>query len=239
MWTYNVCRRLITAAGKTPWPDEVPLDESPAIQHALAHPPAPNQIYCIKTHFRIPVGKPHMRIICNYRDIRDATLSYMRFMRCTFGKALAAARGSMELTDHYLQPQDPHVLPIRYNTMITQPQQTIIRLAEFLALPAEPADIEDIAQDLSRDAVARKLDKLKTDKQNTESSATDPVVPGKISSAPNMDGSFRLHDSSTGFQTNHISSSRDGEWRDAFSSKEQEKLLAISTDWLQRYNFPN
>ena len=25
MWTYNVCRRLITAMGNTPWPDEVPL----------------------------------------------------------------------------------------------------------------------------------------------------------------------------------------------------------------------
>jgi len=238
MWTYNVCRRLITAAGKTPWPDEVPLDESPAIQYALSHPPAQNQVYCIKTHFRIPVGKPHMRIICNYRDIRDATLSYMRFMRCTFEKALAAARGSMQLTDHYLQPQDPHVLPIRYNTMINQPQQTIITLAEFLALPVEPAEIEDIAQSLSRDAVARKLDKLKTGKQNTENSSTDHAAAGKISSAPNMDGSFRLHDSSTGFQTNHISSNRDGEWRNAFSSKEQDKLMEISTDWLQRYNFP-
>ena len=238
MWTYNVCRRVVTAAGKKPWPDEVPLDESPAIQHALSHPPAPDQVYCIKSHFQIPVGKPHMRIICNYRDIRDATLSYMRFMKCSFEQALAAARGSMDLTDHYLQPDDPHVLPIRYDTILNQPQQTISTLAGFLSLPVEKAVIAHIAESLSREAVARQLEKLKTGKNNIENTATDPAAPATISSAPNMDGSYRLHDSSTGFQTDHISSGRDGEWRQVLSSKEQEALTAIATDWLQRYNFP-
>ena len=119
MWTYNVCRKLITAAGKTFWPDEVPLDESPVIEHALAHPPEPNQVYCIKTHFRVPVGQPHMRIICNYRDIRDATLSYMRFMKCSFEKGLSVARGSMELTDHYLRQEHSHVLPVRYDGIVS------------------------------------------------------------------------------------------------------------------------
>jgi hypothetical protein len=237
MWTYNVCRSLITAAGKTPWPDEVPLDESPAIQHALYHPPAPDQVYCIKTHFQIPVGKPQMRIICNYRDIRDATLSYMRFMKCSFEQALAVALGSMQLTDHYLLSQDPNILPIRYDEMLNQPQQIISTLASFLTLPVESTEIEDIAQSLSRETVARQLEKLKTGKQNLESTTTDPVASGKISSVPNMDGSFRLHDSSTGFQTNHISSNRDGEWRDVFSDEEQEKLMAVASDWLRRYNF--
>jgi len=228
MWTYNVCRRLITAADKKPWPDEVPLDESPAIQHALSQPPAPDQIYCIKTHFQIPVGKPHMRIICNYRDIRDATLSYMRFMKCSFEQALAVAQGSMELTNHYLQPQDSNVLPLRYDTIINQPQQTINSLARFLSLPTEPVEIEKIEQSLSRESVARQLETLKAGKQD---------ISGNLSSAPNMDGSFRLHDSNTGFQTDHISSNMDGEWREAFSTEEQEKLMAVATDWLQRYNF--
>jgi len=237
MWTYNVCRRLINVAGKNPWPDEVPLDESPAIQHVLSSPPGPDQVYCIKTHFQIPVGKPHMRIICNYRDIRDATLSYMRFMKCPFEQALSVAQGSMQLTDHYLQPQDPNVLPIRYDMMINQPQQTIGTLAEFLSMPVEPAETENITQNLSRDSVARQLEKLKTGNQDIKGAMTDPITSGTLSSTPNVDGSFRLHDSSTGFQTNHISSGKDGEWREAFSNEEQEKLMAVATDWLQRYNF--
>jgi hypothetical protein len=121
--------------------------------------------------------------------------------------------------------------------MINQPQQTISTLAKFLSLPAEPADIENIAQSLSRDSVARQLEKLKTGKQNIEGAATDPLASGKLSSAPNLDGSFRLHDSSTGFQTDHISSNRDGEWREVFSNGEQEKLMVIAADWLHRYNF--
>lgn len=235
MWTYNVCRRLIATAGKTPWPDDVPLDESPAIKHALSNPPGPTQVYCIKTHHQIPVGQPHMRIICNYRDIRDAMLSYMRFTKCSFEKGLAAARGSMALTDHYLQPQHPHVLPIRYDAIINQPQQTIDALARFLSLPAGTAEIEDIAQSLSRAAVAQQLEKLDTGTQSAEQAGAGAA--GNVSSAPNLDGSFRLHDHRTGFQTNHISSGGDGEWREVFSSEEQEQLMAAAVDWLGRYNF--
>ena len=158
-------------------------------------------------------------------------------MKCPFEQALAVAKSSMQLTDHYLQAQDPNVLAIRYDTMINQPRQTISTLAGFISMLVEPADIETIEQSLSRDAVARQLEKLKTGKQDIEGTATDPLAPGKLSSAPNLDGSFRLHDSSTGFQTNHISSNRDGEWREVFNNEEQEKLMAIATNWLQRYNF--
>lgn len=232
MWTYNVCRKLIVVAGKAPWPDEVPLDESPAIQHALSHPPPPNQVYCIKTHFQIPVGKPHMQLICNYRDIRDATLSYMRFMKCSFEKALAVAQGSMELTDHYLQPSSTQVFPVRYDTMISDPQDTIRSLADFLSLPVTDSAIEDIAHTLSRDAVRRHVEKIESHRQDTESGESKTY-----STTQNMDGSLRVYDHTTGFQSNHIGSGKDGEWRDVFTNEQQTELMAITADWLTRYGF--
>ena len=237
MWTYNVCRKLIIAAGKTPWPDEVPLDETPAIRHALAQPPGPDQIYCIKTHFRIPTGKPQMRIICNYRDIRDALLSYMRFMKCSFGKGLSVARGSMELTDHYLQTEHPQVLPVRYDTLVSHPQETAVTLAKFLALPATQADIGEITRALSRDAVARELRKLEALNPEQQGAVQDAGKSGKYSCAPNLDGSYRVYDHATGFQTNHISSGKEGEWREVFSEREQAELMTATTECLIRYNF--
>ncbi len=232
MWTYNVCRKLITAAGKTPWPDEVPLDESPAIQHALSRPPAPNQVYCIKTHFKIPVGKPHIQLICNYRDIRDATLSYMRFMKCSFEKALAVAQGSMELTDHYLQQSHPHVYPLPYGLMVSNPKETIRSLANFLSLPVTDATIGDIARSLSQDAVRRHVEKIESHRQDTESGKSRTY-----STAQNLDGSLRIYDHTTGFQSNHIGSGKDGEWRDMFTSEQQAELMAVTADWLTRYGF--
>jgi hypothetical protein len=237
MWTYNVCRKLIQAAGMTPWPDSVPMDEAPVIQEALSKPPAPDQFYCIKTHFQVPVGKPQMRIICNYRDIRDAMLSYMRFMKCSFEKGLAAAKGSMQLTDHYLQVKDPHILPVSYDDLISNPQNTIRKLADFLSLQVKPADIEAIAQALSREEVARQLKKLESIKLDDSGGVQNETRFGEYSTAQNLDGSFRVYDHDTGFQSNHISSHKDGEWRDVFTDEEKAELNAVTAEWLQRYGF--
>jgi Sulfotransferase domain len=237
MWTYNVCRRLIQAAGMTPWPDSVPLDEAPVIQEALSRPPAPNQFYCIKTHFEVPLGKPQMRIICNYRDIRDAMLSYMRFMKCPFDKGLAVAKGSMQLTDHYLQKKDPHVLPVSYDELTSHPLDTIRNLADFLSLQVKQSDIEAIAQALSREEVARQLKKLESVELDNSGSVQNKRAPGEYSGAQNFDGSFRVYDHGTGFQTNHISSHEDGEWRDVLTDSEKSALMEVASEWLARYGF--
>lgn len=232
MWTYNVCRRLILATGRTPWPDSVPQDETAAIQHALVHPPGPDQIYCIKSHKRIPVELPHMRIICNYRDIRNAMLSYMRFMKCPFDKALAVARGSMDLTDHYLARKHSNVHAVRYDTLVEHPRETIGELADFLSLPASQADIGRIASALSRDEVRRHVEQLESSRADAENRG-----PGSLSTVENLDGSRRIYDHATGFQSGHISSGREGEWRDAFTAEQQAQVMAAAADWLTRYEF--
>jgi len=225
------------AAGKRPWPEEVPQDEAPAIRQALENPPAPDQVYCIKTHFEVPVGKPYIRIICNYRDVRDAMLSYMRFMKCSFDKALSVARGSMKITNHYLEQKHPDVLPVRYDDIISSPQETIRLLAKFLSLTVTDKKIEDIARSLSREEVRRHLENMESQRTDAETAQEENGQPGALTTAQNLDGSVRVYDHATGFQTNHISSNSDGEWREVFSNEEKERLMAVATDWLQRYNF--
>jgi len=100
MRTYNVVRRLIVLAGKSPWPERVPTDERSIIEDAFSKPAGDGRVYCIKTHYAIPLDRPDITILCNIRDIRDATLSFMRFMKCPFDVALESARESMKITDH-------------------------------------------------------------------------------------------------------------------------------------------
>jgi hypothetical protein len=237
MWTYNVCRQLIVAAGKKPWPDAVPPDETPVIKEALAHPPERDQVYCIKTHFQIPVGKPHLLIICNYRDVRDAMLSYMRFMRCSFEKGLAVARGCMALTDHYLRHPHPQVLPVRYDGIISHPQETIRVVGEFLSLRSPDSTVEEIARSLSREAVRRNLRQIESLPLDEKGKLLDETKTAQFSAMRNFDGSFRIYDHHTGFQTDHISSNKDGAWRQALSDAEKDELIAATREWLDRYNF--
>lgn len=237
MWTYNVCRSLIRAVGKQPWPEVVPQDESAAIREALSRPPLSGQTYCIKTHFEIPLGKPHMRIICNYRDIRDAMLSFMRFTRCSFEKALAAARGSMKLTDHYLQAGDRFVHPVNYEQMTSSPVETIKAIAGFLSIDVSVEEIRRIAGDLSRESVQHRLEKLAAVEVDDSGRVSAEGKDGKLSSAMNQDGSFRVYDHETGFQSNHIGTHQDGEWRKVLSDAEQAELMEAASDWLLRYGF--
>lgn len=207
------------------------------IKEALSRPPDRDQVYCIKTHFQIPVGKPHMRIICNYRDVRDAMLSYMRFMKCSFEKGLAVARGSMALTDHYLRQPHPQVLPVRYDAIISHSQETIQDMAEFLGLPLPDSTLEEIAQSLSREEVKRHLRQIESLGLDQEGKLLDESKSNEFSSARNLDGSFRIYDHSTGFQTNHISSNKDGEWREVLTDSQQAALITATREWLVRYDF--
>lgn len=237
MWTYNVCRKLIIAAGKKPWPDAVPQDEAPVIKEALACPPRRDQVYCIKTHFQIPLGKPHMLIICNYRDVRDAMLSYMRFMRCSFEKGLAVARGCMALTDHYLREPHSQVLPVRYDTIISYPKEPIKAMAEFMGLSLPDSTVVEIASSLSKEEVSRHLRLIESLQLDEEGRLLDETKAAQFSATRNFDGSFRAHDHRTGFQTNHISSNKDGGWREVLTEAEQDELIAATREWLARYDF--
>ena len=86
MWTYNVARASIRRMSITLIPDtDVPVDEKQLLRAALQYGAITRDCYCIKTHEYLPLDVPNTRIICNYRDVRDAMLSHMRFMHLDFG----------------------------------------------------------------------------------------------------------------------------------------------------------
>ena len=224
MWTYNVTRHLIRLNGMKPLPEILPPDDTRAADAALRTAPPPGSVHCVKTHAMLPVRRSDIRILCNFRDIRDAALSFMRFTRSTFEEALESARQAMKITDHYFSHTGTTVLPIDYDDILETPEIVIQRIAGFIEVNVSGAQAATIAAELSRDRIARKV-ALLSDRT------------GRTARIRNRDGSYRLCDPGSGFQTNHITSSASGEWRHAFTEEQKRQLQEVLGDWLRRYGY--
>jgi hypothetical protein len=237
MWTYNVVRRLIVLAGKAPWPERVPTDERQIIQQAFTRPAGDGKVYCIKTHYAIAPDRPDVRILCNIRDIRDATLSFMRFMKCPFMTALESARESMKITDHYLGSGSLSVLPVDYDDVVGASSSVVVKIAEFIGVEASDAEVGDIVAQLSRERMEARLERLGAVAVDQAGGIASRSEADLYTSIRNVDGSYRIYDYGTGFQSNHITSSRAGEWREVFDAERQRVLNELLGDWLRRYGY--
>ena len=209
-----------------------------AIQQSMSKDPGNDGVFCFKTHRRIQPVTNEMRVICPYRDVRDAMLSYMRFMKCPFDRALKAAVSMMENTDHYLQQKKRNILPLRYESIVHTPQDAVKSIAQFLQLNPGDSAYKQIASDLSKNKVKQYLDELDQVKVEDTGQFASGNESAQFTSLQRLDGSYRIYDYSTGFQSNHITSGKDGEWKEYLDAAQKKKLLELTSQWLQKYRFP-
>jgi hypothetical protein len=233
MWTYNITRALLRAAGLQPLPEEVPVDTSTFISRAFEEPPAENQVHCIKTHFVVehPEDDENTLIIVPYRDIRDCIVSYMNFMHCDFEYALNAMK-HWNPTDVYFEKKAGNILKIRYDDIVNESLQTIQTINDFVGTNVSFDQIENINEQFSRKKVKQKVDALI--KTSAEQARANTAV---LDTTPNMDGTQRIFDKTTGFQAGHITSQKGGSWRKTLSESQQQSLLVETTDWLKKHGF--
>jgi len=97
MWIYNISRALIRAQGRIPVPEDMPRDDLMRIKQAFQMQLSDNEDYIIKTHNSLKPNLPGVKIIYTYRDVRDAMLSFMRFMHCGYNKALKSMNEDQSL----------------------------------------------------------------------------------------------------------------------------------------------
>jgi hypothetical protein len=237
-WTYNVARRMIELSGKRPFPETIPPDQTSLIGMALSTPAEKGNVYCIKTHSALPLDRENVRIFCNYRDIRDVTLSYMRFMKTSFERATEIARGCMAITDYFLGHRSPSVFPINYNDIQSSPDALIGKMAGFLGVELTRPQIENIIATFSRDRIKSQKAEVIAFSGNMGDTSGLRELANKYMVIKHGDGNFKLYDSDTGFQSHHFTSDREGEWRDAFTEEQRKLLNDLVRDWLVRYGYP-
>lgn len=240
MWTYNVTRAILQAGKIEVLPEQIPVDEMQLIRHALLSEPSPKSAYCIKTHEHLmhPLPTRHeVKIICNYRDVRAACLSFMRFMHADFSRSLAAMQSMMELTDYYLNTFTSNLLVVRYEDLTESPAETVRRIAGFLELPLIDRKVADIVNQFSKANVRKKLGEMSDVRVDASGEVKGAKLQSKFTSVPNLDGTYRVYDKSTAFQSNHITSKSDDEWRTFFNAEQLQQMNEIAKTWLERHGY--
>ena len=239
MWTYNVVRAIFEAKGWSVLPEEVPVNEHALIKEALLSGQKEKVVYCIKTHLPLksPLPTKHdVRIINNIRDVRDACLSFMRFMHADYDAGIHAMKSMMRITDYYAAEFGENMLSVRYEDLTSAPLNVLEKICGFLKIDLPENGKKEILQKFDRSNIRKKLQELP--KVEPDANAlVDPEHRSQFEAVKNRDGTYRTYEKATGFQSNHITSSVDGEWKTYFDKSESEQLTNLSKQWLSRYGY--
>jgi hypothetical protein len=234
MWTYNVARALLTCDKKVVLPRDIPPDETSLIEEAFSSPPEDNVFYCIKSHFAIKPNLLNTRIIFNYRDVRESMLSFMRFMHCDFERGLKVAESMMSLADFYFEQHPNNILRLRYERIVHEPVEVIEEINQFLDLHVTSDDIHKISERFSKENIKKLIDSFNS--MGSDTPALRPELQKDFELIPNLDGSFRIYDKKTAFQSNHITESG-ARWRTELTEEQKNRLMKLSSKWLTKYHF--
>ncbi|MEO8342858.1 MAG: sulfotransferase domain-containing protein [Gallionella sp.] len=239
MWTYNVIRAIFATRDWSVLPTEIPIIERALIKTALLSAPKENEVYCIKTHLPLksPLPTKHdVKIICNIRDVRDACLSFMRFMHADYAGGIRAMINMMKITDYYLSQFGDNLLSVRYEDLTQTPSAVLANLCGFLKIDLSETEQKAILQEFDKSAIQKKLQEMpkieagiNVREDNKQNLKFDAVL--------NRDGTYRAYEKMTGFQSNHITSSDDGEWKTCFDKSQIDQLINLSEKWLLKYGY--
>jgi hypothetical protein len=229
MWTFNVTRRLVEAAGCEPLTNLVPQDEAVMLRAGVEGlgDPATGRVRVLKMHSHLPPNLPRSRFIVPRRDVRDALVSYMRFMRYDFEQALGYVRLAIATERHYATFPRECTLPIEYTDILARPANVARAIAHFLDVQIDDRALYAIVRSYSKENVGRLIAKRERDvsrrSQDGEPIGADELVvlgPQHV----------RVFDTSTGFQSGHVSQYREGHWRKSLTRAQQARLEAQIAD---------
>lgn len=246
MWTFNVTKALLEIHGFQLLPNEptkLRLDEKGLADNAYRVPIGANQVYFAKLHQKLKIGLPETKIITNYRDVRESTLSYIKFMKFRYTAdnliklAKEVAKVQMNMTDYYFDKHKDN-LRIKFNHIASEPVRVLDEINSYLGLTVGHAEMAEIADRFSKKKVKQLINGLNSVPVNEQGSIGNKDKSGSYSTVRNPDGSYRVYDNRTGFQTDHITSDKSGGWREYFTPEQQEELNDFVSDWLVKYGFP-
>ena len=236
MWAFNIARRLLREAGYNVLPRTIPKSDAQMVAEARKGlmDDSPDNVWCLKIHSGLRNGSPSNRFISTFRDPRDAVVSFMRFMQCDFEQALTASAIWTELCDHYRTFPSDLSLQLDYDGIVTQPRYAASRIGKFLGLDLPPHHIAGAVAEFERANVRRRIETLRKDVERGHASSDFDILEALI---VNPDGRLRFYDPQTGFQSDHVSDYRDGDWRILLTGEQKQRLDQTIGDWLARQGF--
>ena len=237
MWTFNVVRNLVTEAGFSLAPAQVPKKESVMIAAAESYlGTVPARTWCvIKVHSLLDPTSD-VKVIRNKRDPRDRLFSFCQFTNMSFDEEsiIQMVAKNLEVESHYDQWPDTSILNVSFDSIESDGIGTIRRISDFVGLPVPSAEIlEEINFRLSKQQVKKRIARLNDlvfDDQgavrlNTDQSAVVETGPGTV----------RAFDVGSGFQSSHVSDYRSGDWKKMWTD-EQKRMVDKAFQVVQQRN---
>ena len=236
MWTFNVTRQLLAAAGYNVLPNVVPQtnDEMLMCYEKAINDDVQSNIYCLKVHESLIEHIPNSKVITTIRDPRDVCLSFMNFMKSDFETAFEAGKSILRFVDLYERYSSDYVCFVKYEDLINHPTIAVKAINEFLKLNLLEDKIKIISDMFSKSNVAKIVDK-KTNELQHKIDQRQSVDSREIVLL--SENNFRAFDTDTGFQTGHISGSNAGDWRTSFSNQQKAVLNEAFGAFCQKFGF--
>jgi len=232
MWAFNITRELLRISGLQVFPERVPTDDMEMAELAkdAIVDTNPNHRWVLKVHAKLSSTTPRSYFISTNRDPRDALISRMRFLGDNFDSAMRIFQEMLELQSHYASFPKHSILHLDFTDISTVPEMVIAQIATALDLTVPQAVVRELAVRFSKANVQKRIDTLT--KQSDDVQAHDFV-----DTVRNRDGSIRIFDKGTGFQSGHVSNYQDGDWRTLLTDEQQAQLDSQFGDWFRANNY--
>lgn len=240
MWTYAVTRAIYRTKDYQVWPDPVTPFGPSDVKLALKSPVVNGEVRCLKTHFplKFPVPTEHeVKVISNIRDVREACLSFMRFLNLDFETGIRAVEDMIKVSDYYLDTFRGELLCIRYEEIAANPADVIRRISRYLDVPLTDMQVTRIQETYSKEAVQEKLQFMSRLEVGPDGALANDKMKSQFRTVRYNGGLPRIFDKSSGFQTNHISVRPSAEWRTYFNDEQVKRLNSVSSAWLLKHGY--
>jgi hypothetical protein len=238
MWTFNVARAACRAAGRQVLPDPVPQTDEEMFASAdegLVDRDT-NKVWVLKVHSFIKRDAPVSRFINTRRDLRDALMSYMRFMLCDFDQALSAMVAAGEITDYYKSFEPNVILRLKYEDIVNRPLDVVRHITAFCGADLPESEIASIVDQFEKAKVERLIHDKETDIKR-RADAGEAILESELVPQRFHRDVVRAFDLETGFQSGHVSGYHDGSWRELLTPAQQQCMHAVLGDWLRRNGY--
>ena len=237
MWLYNVTREILKLSKLNVLPKLILKSNQEFFEvfkkQALIDQDNSN-MYVLKVHHILRPNLPRSKILTTIRDPRDICISYKEFMKTDFNAALKATKSILDYEKIYKSYDENYLKFFRYENIENKTIKTILEIAKFIGYEINLKIAEQIKSKYDKKEIKKMIKK------------NDENLPFEVNNKEDINKSnivyfskknYRYFDTKTGFQSNHISNRKSGDWKKILSKKEIEIINFEFKDLISEYKF--
>ena len=160
-------------------------------------------------------------------------------MKTDFNRSFKVTKSLMDFTNTYQYFKNNYLILIKYENIEKESTEIILNISKFLNVSITHSQAVEISKKYSRDNVIKII-------ENKNNEINDKILKKTkldekeivfVSKKLSINEEMRAFDTSTGFQTDHISQSRSTSWSTEFSTNEKKILNDTFKDWLLKFKY--